>query len=103
MTPQTAISRETTVNKSAVIGTIFGITVATAVAGIAGYKLSDDDAGSATVAQQECYETQLEQMVTPRDEQRIAGTVIGADGYPVSPRRSISACMHSETTFQNRA
>jgi uncharacterized protein YcfJ len=65
-------------NKSALMGTVFGITVATAAAGIAGYSLLDDGAGSATAATQECYETQVEQAVEPKDDRRIAGTVIGA-------------------------
>jgi uncharacterized protein YcfJ len=78
MKPSTINQEETTVNKSAVMGTIFGITVATAVAGIAGYSLSDRDTGSPMVAQEDCYEVQVEQGVAPRDERRITGTVIGA-------------------------
>jgi uncharacterized protein YcfJ len=71
------------VNKSALIGTIFGITVATAVAGVAGYSLSDRDSGSSSVVQQAatqqtCYEAQVEQAAVPRDDRRITGTVIGA-------------------------
>jgi uncharacterized protein YcfJ len=67
-------------NKSAVIGTIFGITAATAIAGIAGYSMSDHDTAGSTVAvaAQDCYEVQVEQSAAPRDEHRIAGTVIGA-------------------------
>jgi uncharacterized protein YcfJ len=68
-------------NKSAIIGTVFGITAATAIAGVAGYSLSDHgtaDTASSTVAAQDCYEAQIEQPAAPRDEHRIAGTVIGA-------------------------
>jgi uncharacterized protein YcfJ len=65
-------------NKSALIGTVFGITIATAAAGIAGYSMMDDGASSATGAGQNCYETQVEHAVEPKDERRIAGTVIGA-------------------------
>jgi len=64
-------------NKSALIGTVFGITAATAVAAIGGYSMLDDSASSAT-ATQECYETQVEQPREAKDDHRIAGTVIGA-------------------------
>jgi uncharacterized protein YcfJ len=64
--------------KSALIGTVFGIAIATAGAGIAGYSMIDDSASSAMAATEECYETQVERAVEPKDEHRIAGTVIGA-------------------------
>jgi uncharacterized protein YcfJ len=68
-------------NKSALIGTVFGVTVATAAAGLAGYSLMDKEVtGSAvaTVATQTCYEVQVETPLEPKDKRRIAGTVIGA-------------------------
>ena len=70
-------------NKSALLGTVFGITVATAAAGIAGYVALDrDDVVSASVEQpvaaQKCYEASVERAVEPRDENRVAGTIIGA-------------------------
>ena len=63
-------------NKSALVGTVFGITIATAAAGIAGYSMLDDGASPSTAAT--CYEAQVEQAADPKDEHRIAGTVIGA-------------------------
>jgi uncharacterized protein YcfJ len=65
-------------NKSALVGTVFGITVATAAAGVAGYSMLDKSDGGSVSAQQNCYEVQVEQSVEARDEKRIAGTVIGA-------------------------
>jgi uncharacterized protein YcfJ len=65
-------------NKSALVGTVFGITVATAAAGVAGYSMLDKSDGGSVAAQQNCYEVQVEQSVEARDEKRIAGTVIGA-------------------------
>jgi uncharacterized protein YcfJ len=64
-------------NKSALIGTVFGVTIATAAAGIAGYSYIGNDDGS-VVAAQTCYESPVEQQVEPTDERRITGTVIGA-------------------------
>jgi uncharacterized protein YcfJ len=63
-------------NKSMLVGTIFGITVATAGAAIAGYKMLDNDRGS-SVAQQNCYAVDVEHPVDAKDEHRIAGTVVG--------------------------
>jgi uncharacterized protein YcfJ len=63
-------------NKSALIGTVFGITVATAAAGFAGYSILDRDTDTSPVAQN-CFEAQVEQPFEPKDERRIAGTVIG--------------------------
>jgi len=65
-------------NKSALIGTVFGITIATAAAGIAGYSLLDDSADPSTAATETCYEAQVEQPRDAKDDKRIAGTVIGA-------------------------
>lgn len=69
-------------NKSALLGTVFGIAVATAAAGIAGYVTLDRENGSVNggrpVAAQECYETAVERAVEPRDEHRATGTIIGA-------------------------
>lgn len=70
-------------NKSALLGTVLGITIATAAAGIAGYvALDQEQTGSATTEQQaaaqDCYETPVERAVEPRDEHRVAGTIIGA-------------------------
>ena len=64
-------------NRSALMGTVFGVTIATAAAGIAGYSYiaNDDDS---LVATQTCYESPVEQRVAPTDERRITGTVIGA-------------------------
>ena len=73
-------------NKSALLGTVFGATLATAAAGFAGYSLMGDTdgtgrAGSATQARavaENCYETQVERQAQPKDKHRVAGTVIGA-------------------------
>lgn len=63
-------------NKSALIGTVFGITIATAAAGFAGYSMLDKDSAPPVVARN-CSEVEVEQALEPRDERRIAGTVIG--------------------------
>jgi uncharacterized protein YcfJ len=63
-------------NKSAIIGTVFGITVATAAAGIAGYALVDSD--EADVPATACYEQEVEVAKEPADDKRIAGTAVGA-------------------------
>ena len=65
-------------NKSALIGTVAGVTVATAAAGLAGYSLMDKEVTSSAVATQTCYEVQVETPLEPKDKRRIAGTVIGA-------------------------
>jgi uncharacterized protein YcfJ len=69
-------------NKSALIGTVFGITIATAAAGIAGYSYMGNEttgSNSATaVVSETCYESSVEQQVAPKDERRIAGTLVGA-------------------------
>jgi len=70
-------------NRSAVLGTVFGITAATAAVGIAGYVSHDRKEGEAVAdaqAQlaQTCYEAPVERSVEPRDENRVAGTIIGA-------------------------
>ena len=60
------------------IGTVLGASVATAAVGFAGYSMiGKSDEGSA-VAQQNCYEVAVETAVEPKDDRRIAGTVIGA-------------------------
>jgi uncharacterized protein YcfJ len=65
-------------NKAMLIGTVFGITVATAGAGIAGYRILNDNDGRSSVTQQNCYDVDVESAVEPKDERRIAGTVVGA-------------------------
>ena len=65
-------------NKSVLIGAVFGVTVATAAAGIAGYSLLDKNDGGSGAAQQTCSDVQVEHSVEPKDERRIAGTVVGA-------------------------
>jgi len=64
-------------NKSALVGAVAGVTVATAVAGMAGYSYIGNDDNS-VIATQDCYEAAVEQQIEPRDEHRITGTVIGA-------------------------
>lgn len=65
-------------NKSMLAGTIGGIAIATAGAGVAGYWLSDDSGRSESeIAAQNCYEIEVESSVEPKDEKRIAGTVVG--------------------------
>jgi uncharacterized protein YcfJ len=65
-------------NKSMLIGTVFGITAATAAVGIAGYSMLDKETGSVVTQDESCYEAQVEQQAVPKDEKRIAGTAIGA-------------------------
>jgi uncharacterized protein YcfJ len=65
-------------NKSMLIGTVFGVTVATAAAGFAGYSMLGKGSTESAVARQNCYEVAVENPVDPKDEKRIAGTVIGA-------------------------
>jgi uncharacterized protein YcfJ len=64
-------------NKSMLIGTVVGITAATAVAGFAGYSALRADEPS-VVATQNCYDVQVENSAAPNDERRIAGSVVGA-------------------------
>ena len=65
-------------NKSALVGTVFGVTIATAAAGIAGYSMLDNSPSGATVATENCYQAEVEETAEARDKRRIAGTVIGA-------------------------
>jgi uncharacterized protein YcfJ len=65
-------------NKSALIGTVFGIALATTVAGVAGYSYLDKGGSPGSAAAQDCHETQVERQVAAKDDRRIAGTVIGA-------------------------
>ena len=65
-------------NKSMLIGTVFGATVATAAAGFAGYSMLGKGHTDSAVARQNCYEVAVDNPVEPKDEKRIAGTVIGA-------------------------
>jgi uncharacterized protein YcfJ len=81
-------------NRSMIVGTVAGITLATAGAVIAGYALRDDGApeavtqtSSAQLSQseptarapeEECWDEVVEHQADPKDENRIAGTAIGA-------------------------
>jgi uncharacterized protein YcfJ len=65
-------------NKSMLIGTVFGVTAATAAAGFAGYSMLGKGSADSAVAPQHCYDVAVENPVDPKDEKRIAGTVIGA-------------------------
>jgi len=65
-------------NKSMLIGTVFGLTVATAAAGFAGYSMLSKNAADSVVARQNCYEVAVETPRDAKDEKRIAGTVVGA-------------------------
>jgi uncharacterized protein YcfJ len=65
-------------NKSMLIGTVFGVSVAAAAAGFAGYSMLGKGRADSTVARQNCYDVAVETAVEPKDERRIAGTVIGA-------------------------
>lgn len=64
-------------NKSMLIGTVFGITVATAAAGVAGYQALSKNEGAFAVARQDCHDVQVESAVEPKDGRRIAGSVVG--------------------------
>jgi uncharacterized protein YcfJ len=64
--------------KSMLVGTVFGIGIATTVAGIAGYSMMNNTDSSPVIAQQNCYDVEVENATDPRDEKKIAGTVIGA-------------------------
>lgn len=65
-------------NKSMLIGTVVGATLATAAAGFAGYSILSKNGADFAVAQQNCYEVAVETPREAKDEKRIAGTVIGA-------------------------
>jgi len=65
-------------NKSMLIGTVVGATLATAAAGFAGYSMLSKDGSASAVAPQHCYEVAVETPFEPKDEKRISGTVIGA-------------------------
>ncbi len=65
-------------NKSMLIGVIGGVAVATATAGIAGYALLDDESDATAANAEYCYEVETRVSGEPRDDKRIAGTVIGA-------------------------
>jgi uncharacterized protein YcfJ len=73
-------------NKSMLIGTVFGVAAATAVGGMAGYsmlngKATDNEAATPATAQaaaENCYQAQVERPADPKDKNRVAGTVIGA-------------------------
>ena len=65
-------------NKSMLIGVVAGVGVATAAAGLAGYTMLGKGGADSAVARQNCYDVTVENPVEPKDEKRIAGTVIGA-------------------------
>jgi uncharacterized protein YcfJ len=65
-------------NKSTLIGTVFGIGIATTIAGVAGYSMLNNDDEGIGPAQQNCYDVEVEHANEPRDEKKIAGTVVGA-------------------------
>jgi uncharacterized protein YcfJ len=65
-------------NKSMLIGTVAGATLATAAAGFAGYSMLSKNGADSAVARQNCYDIAVENPVQPKDDKRIAGTVIGA-------------------------
>lgn len=65
-------------NKSTLIGTVFGIGIATTVAGVAGYSMLNKDDDGIVNTEQNCYDVEVEQVNDPRDENKIAGTVAGA-------------------------
>ena len=65
-------------NKSMLIGAVFGVGVATAAVGFAGYSMLGKGGAGSAVAPQHCYEVAVETPFEPKDEKRIAGTVVGA-------------------------
>ncbi len=70
-------------NKSVLIGLVLGLGIATAGGVVAGYKLLGDDSPSQESTApnpqgQNCREVQVTEQAKPKDEKRIAGTVIGA-------------------------
>jgi uncharacterized protein YcfJ len=60
------------------IGTVFGVTAATAAAGFAGYSMLGKNGADSAVGRQNCYEVAVETPREAKDDKRIAGTVIGA-------------------------
>ena len=65
-------------NKSAWIGMVAGIGIATA-GGIAAYSyLGESSATLTAVDQQECWDEQIATVAEPNDQHRIAGTAVGA-------------------------
>ena len=64
--------------KSTLVGTVFGIGIATTAAVVAGYSILDNADDSIVTAQQNCYDVEVEHAIEPRDEKQIAGTVVGA-------------------------
>jgi uncharacterized protein YcfJ len=65
-------------NKSMLIGTVAGATLATAAAGFAGYSMLSKDGSASALARQNCYDVTVENPREAKDDKRIAGTVIGA-------------------------
>jgi uncharacterized protein YcfJ len=65
-------------NKSMLIGTVFGVTIAAAAAGLAGYTMLGKNGADSGVARQNCYEVAVETPREAKDDKRIAGTVVGA-------------------------
>ncbi len=65
-------------NKSMLIGAVFGVGVATAAAGFAGYSMYGKSRADSPVAAQHCYEVAVQTPFEPKDEKRISGTVVGA-------------------------
>ena len=65
-------------NRSTLVGVIAGAAIATATAGIAGYALMDEEQPGRDSVAQTCYEMDVESAAAPKDEKRVAGTVIGA-------------------------
>jgi len=75
-------------NKTRIVGAGLAFAAAAAVAGIAGYAVVSEEqealdrpavAGQTpAVAEQNCYEAEIERPAEPADEKRIAGTAIGA-------------------------
>jgi uncharacterized protein YcfJ len=65
-------------NKSMLIGTVVGATLATAAAGFAGYSVLSKNSAASVAARQNCYEVAVDTPREAKDDKRIAGTVIGA-------------------------
>lgn len=71
-------------NKSNLIGIVIGVGVATTIGAVAGYAVLGDgpDAegtqATAQTVRQDCYEVEVPVAAEPKDEKRIAGTVVGA-------------------------
>ena len=64
--------------KSTLVGIVFGVGIATTIAGVAGYSMRDKAEDSVVTVQQDCYDVEVEHATEPRDEKQIAGTVVGA-------------------------